>query len=217
MLFSDLGCLEPEDSVKNDELLLRAHSSGDIPDVVCIYTRTRPAVSLGRSSVAEKSVDLDYAERMGISIVRRASGGSAIFSDRAQITYVAIFRDGGYPREDVFKKVCDCIVGALEHMGIRGEYKPINDVLVNGRKISGSAQKRFRGSILQHGTLIVADDRETMESVLIPLKKRSATTSLEEILGSIPWREDIVEALKAGFSSFNGTLEERPQSTFFLL
>ncbi len=217
MLFSDLGYLEPEDSVRNDDLLLRAHSSGDIPDLVCIYSRTRPAVSLGRSSIAEESVDLDYAKRMGIAIVRRASGGSAIFSDTYQITYVAVFRDVGCPREDVFKKVCNCIVHALEHMGIRGEYKPVNDVLVDGRKISGSAQKRFRGSILQHGTLIVADVRDTMESVLIPLKKRSATTSLEEILGAIPRREDIVEALKAGFSSFNGTLEERPQGAFFFL
>lgn len=217
MLFSDLGYLEPEESVRNDELLLRSHSSGDIPDVVCVYSRTRPAVSLGRSSVAEESVDLDYAQRNGIAIVRRTSGGSAIFSDRTQITYVAVFSDDGTAREDVFKKICNCIIHALAHMNIRSEYKPVNDVLVDNRKISGSAQRRFRGSVLQHGTLIVSDDRETMESVLIPLKKRSATISLEEILGYIPEREDVVKAFSVGFSSFDGTIEMRPQGAFFLL
>ncbi|MFA7161243.1 MAG: lipoate--protein ligase family protein [Candidatus Methanomethylophilaceae archaeon] len=217
MLFSDLGYLEPEESVRNDELLLKSHSSGGIPDVVCVYSRTGPAVSLGRSSVAEESVDLDYARRNGIAIVRRTSGGSAIFSDRSQITYVAVFSDDGAAREDVFRKVCNCIIHALAHINVHGEYKPVNDVLVDGRKISGSAQRRFRGSILQHGTLIVADDRRTMESVLIPLKKRSATTSLEEILGRIPGREEVVEALSVGFSSFDGSLEMRPQGAFFLL
>lgn len=217
MLFSDLGCLEPEDSVRNDDLLLRAHSSGDVPDAVCVYSRTVPAVSLGRSSVTEECVDLDYADRNGITIVRRASGGSAIFSDTHQMTYAAVFRDNGSPREDVFERVCSCIISALAHMGIPGEYKPVNDVLVNGRKISGSAQRRFRGSILQHGTLIVSDNRSVVESVLIPLKERAPVTSLEEVLGIIPDRERVVEALRIGFSSFDGSLEERPQSDLFFL
>jgi len=217
MLFSDLGYLEPGDSVRNDDLLLRAHSSGDVPDTVCVYSRTVPAVSLGRSSVAEECVDLGYAERNGIMIVRRVSGGSAIFSDAHQMTYAAVFRDDGSSREEIFKRLCNCIIGALAHMGIQGEHKPVNDVLVNGRKISGSAQRRFRGSILQHGTLIVADNRNMMESVLISLRERIPVTSLEEVLGSIPGRERITEALKVGFSTFDGSLEERPHGDFLFL
>lgn len=216
MIFSDLGSVDPEYSVRYDDAILRAHSRGEVPDAAYVYSRTLPTVSMGRSSVAEDCVDLDYARANGIAVVRRASGGSAVFSDTKQLTYSAVFEDDGSSREEVFGRVCACVVEALDAMGIEGVHKPVNDVLVDGRKISGGAQKRFRGSILQHGTLLVADSRDVMERVLIPLKKRSPTVSLEEILGRMPERDEVVSALRRGFSIFDGTLEEA-QDGFFLL
>ena len=89
----------------------------------------------------------------------------------------------------------------LAHLGIKAEYKPRNDVLVNGMKISGCAQYRDRERILHHGTLILRLDSGKMDGVLKKVKERKypRLTSVEESLGYIPDRKRIIEAFEEGF------------------
>ena len=197
MQVTDLGIITPDEGLRAEERLLREGR-----DSIIIYSRDMPTVSLGRFNVLDESVDTDFAERNGITVVRRISGGSAIYSDSGQLVFsVVTDRSRFASKMDSYETLCNCLVRTLAHLGIDAEYKPRNDVLVNGMKISGCAQYRDRERILHHGTLILRLDSVRMDGVLKRIKERSypRLTSVEETLGHIPKREEIVEAFEKGF------------------
>ena len=193
----DYGIISPEEGLELEERLL-----SDGKDAVAIYTRDGPTVSLGRFNNVDEYVDTNYAKKNTIAIVRRMSGGSAIYSDRDQIVFsVVTKRDSFASKSESYEIICNRIVDTLAHLGIEAEYKPKNDVLVNGMKISGCAQYRNRDTLLHHGTLILRLDSERMDSVLRPVKERKypRLTSVEEAIERIPDRSEILDAFKDGF------------------
>jgi lipoate-protein ligase A len=200
MRFVDLGTVTPEYSVCADKVLLNSRSS----DILMIYSRDRACISAGRFQKIEDTIDTEYAERNGISIVRRVSGGSCIYSDRDQVTYSLIVSKERLPasRNGSFASVCNAVVSGLKELGIDGIYKPVNDILVGGKKISGGAQARNRDTVLQHGSIILDIDDSVVTSVLKDARKRSydGLTSVRECLGHIPSREVISKAILSGFS-----------------
>lgn len=133
------------------------------------------AVSIGRFQDLEEVVDLEQCRKLGVQVVRRSTGGGAVFHDSGkEITYSVICPEEMMPRDinEAYQEIGGWVVNALKLLGIEGTFEPINDVLVNGKKISGSAQSRRQGIFLQHGTLIYDLDRARMFSVLkVPLDK----------------------------------------------
>jgi lipoate-protein ligase A len=197
MLFSDAGFVSPE---KSSELEREMFSCGN--DALMIYSRDRPTVSLGRFSDKSECVNMKYAGYAGIDIVRRMSGGSPIYCDRDQITFSLTVGRKSFPSiNGLYETSCNCLISTLSLLGIDAEYKPANDVLVNGMKISGSAQYRDRDRCLVHGSLILKLDERTMDAVLVPLKDRryGRLTSVEESLGRVPGRQEIADAFRNGF------------------
>jgi lipoate-protein ligase A len=92
----------------------------------------------------------------------------------------------------------------LEYLGVQAQFKPVNDILVSGRKISGSAQTRKWDVVLQHGTLMVDTDFEAMFDVLKPTRKgrgSDSVTSLAQVLDKTPSMEKVKKALVDGFAS----------------
>ena len=209
MRFIDLGIVTPEYSVCADSVLLRSHSG---EDTLLMYSRDRPCISVGRSQRKEDTVNLRYVEQNGISVVRRVSGGSNIYSDEHQLTYSLMISKDKLPpsRNGSFAVICNAVVLSLKRLGVNGEHKPVNDILVNGRKISGGAQARSRNAVLQHGSIILDVDNDAISSSLIDTKKRSydGLTSVKECLGHIPPRNDIADALMYGFSEVFGPIEK---------
>ncbi|MDR0791085.1 MAG: lipoate--protein ligase family protein [Methanomassiliicoccaceae archaeon] len=211
MRFIDLGVVTPEYSVSADKVLLKRHSSaGD--DTLMIYSRDRPCISVGRFQRIEDTVDLEYTKRNNISVVRRISGGSNIYTDTSQMTYSVIVSKDRLPttRDDSFAVICGAVVLALKRLGINGVHKPVNDVLVNGKKISGGAQARSWNAVLQHGSIILDVDDRVVRSSLIDNKKRSydGLTSIRECLGYVPSRDVISKAFLHGFSEVFGNITE---------
>ena len=197
MQVTDLGIITPEEGLMAEERILREGR-----DSILIYTRDRPTVSLGRFNTLGDYVDVEFAERNDIAIVRRISGGSAIYSDSNQLVFsVVTDRSRFASKMDSYEVLCDRLVRTLAHLGIEAEYKPRNDVLVNGMKISGCAQYRDRERILHHGTMILRLDSGKMDGVLKKVKERKypRLTSVEESLGYIPDRKRIIEAFEEGF------------------
>ena len=197
MFFNDFGFVSPDEGSELEKRLLSERKRS-----LSIYSRDRPTVSLGRFNDAGECADLDFAKRNGISVVRRMSGGSAIYSDSDQLVFTLVtdrssFRD----KEDSYRTICGCLVDTLGILGIEAEYKPMNDVLVNGRKISGCAQYRGRDTLLHHGTLILKLNSEMMDGVLRSVKERKypGLTSVEDSLGYVPERKEILKAFGEGF------------------
>jgi len=159
-----------------DEAIAEAVSFRVAGPTMRFYGWKPAAVSVGRFQKIEEVVDLEGCKRLGVDVVRRSTGGGAVFHDR-EITYSVICPEDIMPADinEAYREIGGMIVNALKFLGIEGTFEPINDVLVNGRKISGSAQSRRKGIFVQHGTLIYDLDRVKMFSVLkVPKDKLDA-------------------------------------------
>lgn len=182
----DTDLCPPPFSAAADEAIALARSENVVPNTLHFYRRIAPTVSLGYFQSVEEDIDLVFCENNGIHIIRRATGGSAIYTDENHLIYGFVAREEDLPEEtdDIYRKVCSAIVDGLGSLGLKAEFKPINDVLVNGKKISGSAQMRRWGIVLQHGTLILANDPDMMFGSLKTKDSPSGITSLEEELAA---------------------------------
>ncbi len=136
------------------------------------------AVSIGRFQDLEEVVDLEQCDRLGVQVVRRNTGGGAVFHDSGkEITYSVVCPEDMMPSDinEAYREIGGWLVNALKLIGIEATFEPINDVLVNGKKISGSAQSRRQGIFTQHGTLLYDIDQVRMFSVLkVPPDKLDA-------------------------------------------
>ncbi|AEF81602.1 lipoate--protein ligase family protein [Leadbettera azotonutricia] len=158
-----------------DEALLESVSQGNSLPVLRLYGWEPSAVSLGYFQGFEEEVDAEACARLGVDIVRRISGGGAVFHDK-EITYSLILPLdhplAGNSILESYKKLCGGIVAGLGLLGIEAAFVPINDILAGGRKVSGNAQTRRQGCVLQHGTILLDMDGERMFSLLkVPQEK----------------------------------------------
>ncbi len=141
--------------------------NGTSPPTIRFYCYKPRAVSIGCFQSIRDEVNLDVCKNSGTDVVRRWTGGGAVYHDQ-EITYGVIAPLKMFPKNIIesYRLVCGWIVKALGNLGIEAEFRPINDILVGGKKISGSAQTRRGGVLLQHGTLLYDLDLATMFSVL---------------------------------------------------
>ena len=133
-------------------------------DDIFMLWQNRPTVVIGRYQNAFAEVNLPYANENNIAVVRRNSGGGAVYHDLFNINFSFIVKDTGSDID--FRRFLEYIVDALKTIGVKAEISGRNDLEVSGRKISGNAQCRKYGKILHHGTLLYSADRETMSRVL---------------------------------------------------
>jgi len=195
-----------------DESILIHRCEGKIPNTVRFYQFSPSAVTIGYFQSIFEEVYLDYCLSNGIDVVRRITGGGAVFHDEnGEITYSVVASVNDVPRDiiDCYGFICGGLIYALESFGLKGEFKPLNDVVVYGKKISGSAQTRRREAILQHGTFMYSTDIQKLVNSLkiVPEKlKDKGVQALEErvitlskALGRSVCRDEVLQALINGF------------------
>jgi lipoate-protein ligase A len=110
---------------------------------------------------------------------------------------------------DSYGRICGAVIKGLKNLGIKSEYKPINDIITNGKKISGNAQTRKMKTVLQHGTVLLDVDVDKIFSILkVPNEKikdkliadvKERVTSVKHVLGGEIGFEDTARAMKKGF------------------
>jgi lipoate-protein ligase A len=170
-------------------------------DTLHFYRREPPGISVGYFEKVENNVNIDECKELGINIVRRTSAGGSIYTDRNQLIYSLITRKPlGENVEVTFELVCNCLIEALLELGIEASYKPPNDILINGKKISGSAQVKKRNVYLIHGTVILALQDTILERVL-KNHKPGYTSSIEAECGVIPEIDSLKSAIRNAFSA----------------
>jgi lipoate-protein ligase A len=198
--FVDLGAVPPEYGAAADAAVFGEVSGGRSPGTLHIYSRDMMTVSLGRFRDLDTDVRRYALERLGITAVRRISGGSTVLTGPSQIIYSFTSEDFFRSKKDSYSEICGCVASALRSLGLDAAYKEPNDILSGGMKISGGAQYRAGGFLIQHGTVIV-EPEPLIEEVLMPLKERSysCTTSISERLGHSVSRGSVAEALRGAF------------------
>lgn len=195
-----------------DEAMLVLHEKGLIPNTLRIYIMKPSGVTFGYFQRIEDAINLEFLRSRNMDYTRRITGGGAVYHDmNGEITYsvVAKIDNISWDILESYKIICQGIVYAIEEFGLKAEYRPINDVLVNGKKISGSAQARKKQSLLQHGTLMYNTDLNILSNAIkIPREKmlahgiksiRERVTTLSIELGYNPGYKRVIKALINGF------------------
>lgn len=213
--------LTVEDAFTNmaiDEAISRAVGKGSAPPTLRFYRWKPSAVSIGCFQGLEYEVDVEKAFQKGIDVVRRITGGGTVFHDYSgELTYSFVSKLEDVPRDIIssFRKICGGLVEGLKNLGLKARYVKVNDVVVDGKKISGSAQTRRHGSILQHGTILLDPDIKLMFELLkVSSEKISdkfvssvyeSVTSIFRELGEEPdfdeLRDEMIDGFEKAFDS----------------
>jgi lipoate-protein ligase A len=161
-------------------------------EALCLLSPESPYVCIGFHQDVEQEVDLDYCHQTGIPVFRREVGGGAVFLDGNQLFFQLILKENNPivpKRIDAFyKKFLQPVINVHHRMGIPAKYKPVNDLIVEHRKISGTGAAEIGDSIVFVGNLILDFDYETMARVLkIPDEKfrDKVKKTIEENLSTI--------------------------------
>lgn len=167
-----------------DEALLRSVAEGKSLPTLRFYGWTPAAVSIGYFQGLEEEVDSAACRAAGIDVVRRITGGGAVFHHH-EVTY-SIILPLGHPlaRRNIlesYRLLLGGIVEGMSLLGITAEFAPINDIVTGGKKISGNAQTRKLGCILQHGTIILDVDVDQMFTVLRVPQEKARGKLIEDI------------------------------------
>ena len=132
--------------------------------------RVEPTVIFGRNQVLENEVNLEYCREHGVDIVRRKSGGGCVYSDLGNIMVSYISRRGDV--SEVFDRYMTALTEALRALGVPVEESGRNDILLEGRKISGNAFHQLPDRSIVHGTLLYSTDLEALtEAIKPPVEK----------------------------------------------
>ncbi|MEU7278468.1 lipoate--protein ligase family protein [Streptomyces sp. NPDC045431] len=156
-----------------DEALTAEVAAGRRPPTLRVWEWGAPAVVIGSFQSLRNEVDAEAAERHGVTVVRRISGGGAMFIEPGNtITYSLSVPEAlvkGLSFTDSYAYLDDWVLGALGDMGIKAWYQPLNDIATEAGKIAGAAQKRIvggEGAVLHHVTMSYDIDAEKMTEVL---------------------------------------------------
>ncbi len=167
-----------------DEAILESVSRTESLPTLRMYGWNPRAISLGYFQGASQELDLDACRQKGVDIVRRITGGGAVFHDK-EVTYsFALPENHPLARASILESyeiICSALVQGFSFLGLRTEFAPINDILWQGRKISGNAQTRKHSCILQHGTILLDVNVEEMFSLLLVPKEKSAGKLIADV------------------------------------
>ncbi|TFH04296.1 MAG: lipoate--protein ligase [Spirochaetales bacterium] len=145
------------------------------------FWRNAPCVVIGRHQNPWIECDLPRMRQDGVHLLRRVSGGGTVFHDLGNTNFAFIAATGDYDQQRQFS----VIIRGLALLGINATLSPRNDLLVEGRKISGNAFRHTRGNSLHHGTLLVTADLGSLGAYLTPPSTDIQTRSIPSVRSSV--------------------------------
>jgi lipoyl(octanoyl) transferase len=217
---------EPADGATNmaiDEALWRSRQAGAAPPTLRLFAWAPPTVSLGYGQALDRHVDLDACRTLGVGLVRRPTGGSAIYHDgpERELTYsvTALAADLGIGPDllETYRWIGAALLRGLRALGAPAELVPerppegpapafcfartgVFEIEVDGRKLVGSAQRRQGDSFLQHGAVLLGVDAPRLRALFPTTRDPLATlTTLETALGHRPTFDEVADALARAF------------------
>ena len=170
-----------------DEAILTARIKELVPNTLRFYLWKPSAVSIGRFQNVFNEIQIENCQRQGIDIVRRITGGGAVYHDfKGEITYSVIIKKEDLETNDVIESyniICNGLIETTKILGLKANFQPGNqrncpNLVIGGKKISGSSQRHKEGVILQHGTFLLDIDLVKMFTFL-----------------RVPWAKNITDVI----------------------
>ena len=192
----DTGVRDGRLQIAFDAALIELHKTGKTPDTIR-FLRFEPSALIGRHQAMRHEVHLDYCRANGIGLVRRITGGGAIYLDEGQVGWELVLsrRRLTLPTlGDYTRAICEAVAAGLSSaFGIAARFRPRNDIEVGGRKLCGTGGFFDGDTLFYQGTVLVdADPARIVGSLNVPeakLKKRALDSAgqrvvtLKELLG----------------------------------
>lgn len=176
-----------------EELLFQAQSN----ETILYLWINEPCVIIGRNQVPFMECNMEYTRNKNINIVRRNSGGGAVYQDLGNLNYTFINKIG----EKNTEKQKKLLLEVLNELGIKGYFSGRNDILINQKKISGQAEYSEDDNEYLHGTLMINVNMENLEKSLIPssnkLKSKGIKSIKSRVINISEYNKDInIEQVK---------------------
>ncbi|HVH15408.1 MAG TPA: biotin/lipoate A/B protein ligase family protein [Candidatus Angelobacter sp.] len=161
---------DPFMNMSVEEAIPRAVGGDEAPNTVRFWHNSNTIV-LGCFQSAALEVNFDACKETETAVVRRFTGGGAVYHDAGNLNYAISLKKGHrlVPDTDlqlVFKRLSEGAVEGLRGLGVKAEFQPINDIQVEGKKVSGAAGSIRWGTIFHHGCILVASDLTILGRVL---------------------------------------------------
>ena len=180
-----------------------------IDEPVFFLWQNRPAVIVGYNQEVNTEVNLDYLKEKGIDLVRRVTGGGAVYHDLENLNYTIVGRSEDLERD--YPEYASLLAKALQTLGVPATLSGRNDILVEGRKVSGFAKRVCKNRLMVHGTLMYNVDVDVLTNVLNPsttklqskgiASVRSRVANLCEYLPEIPDIQTFSQRLEENLSN----------------
>lgn len=153
--------------------------------------QNEPTIVIGKHQNTISEINLDYVEKKGIHVVRRMSGGGAVYHDLGNINFSFIQEKKDLADFD-FSFFTRPIVDLLSELGIKAEFNSRNDLAIDGKKFSGNAQYIFKKKILHHGTLLFNSEMEELVNSLKVSKDKIESKGLKSIKSRVANIKDYI-------------------------
>lgn len=172
------GITNPQINLAIEEYVLKTMNIDE--DSFLLFYINEPSIIIGKNQNTAEEIDTEFVNANGIHVVRRLSGGGAVYHDLGNLNFSFITKDDGHSFRN-FKKFTEPVVEALAKMGVKAELVGRNDILVDGRKVSGNAQFSTQGRMFSHGTLMFDTEIEKVVSALRVRKDKIESKGIKSI------------------------------------
>jgi lipoate-protein ligase A len=205
----DIGAIPPIETQIIYDMIAQGITEGESENTLIICWPAEPLVSLGHFQEIDADIDTQFCRENNIFYTRRVIGGGGVYLDDGQMFYQLIGRIDSptTPRkiDDYYRKFLEAPVQAYRNLGIPAEFKPVNDLIANGKKISGNGAGDVGDARILTGNLIFDFNFDMMVKVLkVPNEKfrdkiaqslRERMTTIKNELGTLPDRAEVKEDL----------------------
>ena len=183
-------------------------------DTVFYLWQNRPSVIIGLNQNVYSEVNVQYLEDNGITLARRVTGGGAVYHDLQNLNYTIVGRSRDLERD--YPGFMHFMLDALRQLGVPAELSGRNDIMVEGRKVSGYAKRVYKDRLMVHGTLMFDVDLEHLTAALaVPGSKlqasgiesvRTRVANLKDYLPQFRTVKDMLDALQSIMSNGDGEI-----------
>ena len=168
-------------------------------DVFMLW-QNKPCILIGRYQNINMEVNLEFTEKNGLDVVRRLSGGGAIYCDTDNMQYTFITKDSSISNS--FAKFAEPVVKALKSLGLQAEFTGRNDILINGLKVSGNAQFHKNGKVVHHGTLLFKANTYNLSNALKVRDIKFKDKAVKSVASRIGFISDFVDMNVKDFKQY---------------
>ncbi|MBN2540706.1 MAG: lipoate--protein ligase [Bacilli bacterium] len=162
--------------------------------------QVKPTVIFGRNQLIENEVNLDFVRQNNIEFYRRKSGGGCVFADPNNV--MLSFITPTFNKDFVFDTYLEHVVSLLKSLGLNAVFSGRNDILIDGRKVSGNAFYRVNNRSVVHGTMMIDTDVATMVRAITPDNEKLVSKGIDSVRSRVTNIKDHIDITVEDFRAY---------------